>query len=95
MPGGKVGPGEPLRDAARREVAEETGLDVVVEEVIWVGEVIEDGYHIVLIDFSGVLVGGELVAGDDADEARWVALDDVPGYPVTATMFDLVDTLRG
>jgi ADP-ribose pyrophosphatase YjhB (NUDIX family) len=95
VPGGKVGPGEPLRDAARREVAEETGLDVVVEEVIWVGEVIEDGYHIVLIDFSGVLVGGELVAGDDADEARWVALDDVPGYPVTATMFDLVDTLRG
>jgi ADP-ribose pyrophosphatase YjhB (NUDIX family) len=95
VPGGKVGPGEPLRDAARREVAEETGLDVVVEEVIWVGEVIEDGYHIVLIDFSGVLVGGELVAADDADEARWVALDDVPGYPLTATMFDLVDTLRG
>lgn len=94
VPGGKVRWGEPMRAAARREVREETGLEVEIGDVVWTGEHIAADYHVVLIDFTGTVVGGELQAGDDADEVRWVDLSEATEYPLTGTMFDLVDTLR-
>lgn len=94
VPGGKVEFGEPMKEAARREVAEETGLDVEVGDVVWVGEFLEDDHHIVLIDFHGKVIGGEMRAADDADDVRWVPLDVADRYPLTRTMYDLVDTLR-
>ncbi len=94
VPGGKVAPGESLRVAARREAREETGLDVLIEEPIWVGEHIDGEHHIVLIDFLATVQGGELAAADDADDARWVPLEEAKEYPLTKTMYDLIDTLR-
>ncbi|HEU4320861.1 MAG TPA: NUDIX hydrolase [Acidimicrobiia bacterium] len=94
VPGGKVRPGEAMRNAARREVFEETGLDVEIGDVAWVGEVIEAGYHIVLIDFEGKVIGGDLQASDDAADARWVDLALATDLPLTSTMYDLIGTLR-
>lgn len=94
VPGGKVERGETLAETATREVKEETGLDVELGEVIWVGEVVEDDYHIVLIDFDARPTGGSVVAADDAVDARWVSLDDALSLPLTNTMYDLIETLR-
>ncbi len=94
VPGGTVGKGETLREAAAREALEETGLLVDVGDVVWAGEHISDFGHIVLIDFLASAVGGRLAPGDDADRAEWVPLDEVGGYPLTATMHELIDILR-
>lgn len=98
IPGGRVEMGERLVDAARREVLEETGLHVDVGPVVWVGESIGPGeppsWHFALIDFLGAVVGGELRAGDDAAEVRWVELDRIGELDVVPTMPLLVDALR-
>lgn len=94
VPGGKVDWGENIKSAARREVREETGLEVEIGEVIWVGEHLSDEHHIVLIDFIGTVKGGSLEAGDDAEDARWVDLSTAEEYPLTPTMYELVEELR-
>ncbi len=93
VPGGKVRFGEALRDAVAREVLEETGLEVTVGDLLWTGEVRDDTFHLVLLDFAATAVGGELKADDDAADARWVRLDEARKLPLTGTMFELLDTL--
>lgn len=93
VPGGKVRFGETMRSAVEREVMEETGLAVRAGAVVWTGEILDDGVHLVLLDYEAALVGGELRAADDAADARWVPITEARNMPLTRTMFDLLDTL--
>ena len=89
LPGGAVDVGETLNEAVRREIREETGLDVVVGPVVEVLDRIHhtaDGrveYHFVLIDYLCTVAGGTMAFSSDAADARWVPVDDLPRYAMT------------
>jgi mutator protein MutT len=87
LPGGTVELGETLVDAVKREIKEETGLDVDVGDVIEVFDRVHhlDGrirFHFVIVDYLCRPVGGTLRAGDDAEDVAWVASDDIERYRV-------------
>ena len=79
LPGGRIEPGEKAIDAALRELREETGVEARIVGLIDVvdGVFPEIDRHYVLIDYAARWLSGEPVAGDDAAEARFVALDEV------------------
>lgn len=84
IPGGRVEPGETLAEAVLRELAEETGLDGVCDELVGWVERIDDDHHYVILDFRvSVLEPADPVAGSDAAEATWVPLADVADLALT------------
>ncbi|MFN2607871.1 MAG: NUDIX hydrolase [Acidimicrobiales bacterium] len=78
VPGGRVEAGETLAEAVLRELAEETGLEGVCDELVgWVERMAPD-HHYVILDFAvTVLEPTEPTPGDDAVEAAWVPLEEV------------------
>ena len=89
LPGGAVETGERLESAMRREIREETGLEVEVLclleifERIMLDEAGRPEYHFVLMDYLCHPAGGTLCAADDANKVAWFAPDEVEGLLIT------------
>ncbi|MBI1383703.1 MAG: NUDIX domain-containing protein [Rhizobiales bacterium] len=89
LPGGKIEPGEVARDAALRELAEETGVRARLCGLVDVAEVIRRGTdggllaHYAIVVFTGLLEWGEVRAGSDAAEAGWLDVGALDGVAAT------------
>ena len=96
VPGGIVELGERAAEAAKREVMEETGLDVEIVEVLGVVDKIVEGdgdrikFHFVIVDYLAHPVGGSLEASSDALDARWVKAEDFRDSEMSPTLVELL-----
>ena len=97
VPAGRQRHGETMTAGVRREVQEETGLIVEVGDPVWIGDIIDQAdppaFHYAVVDFAAFVVGGELQAGDDAAEVRWVDLSEVRELDLTPTMEEMLAQL--
>ena len=88
IPGGAQEIGETVREAALREIAEETGVEIEIVGLIDVVDGITrdaEGrakFHYTLVDFAAVWIAGEAQAGSDAAATRWVGHRALAGIPL-------------
>ena len=95
LPKGKLDPGEDEREAAVREVEEETGHGGIIERDLGtVGYDVEAGPKTVRYFLMGADAGGRPLA-PDVDEVRWVGLDEAVALVSYDRDREVLDRARG
>jgi 8-oxo-dGTP diphosphatase len=95
IPSGFIEYDEDVRETAVREAREETGLSVTLEGLLAVESCFDDPRgNTILVLYRGRRSGGSLAAGDDAEEARFFPLSDLPPIAFAAHRKVLGDCAR-
>ncbi len=96
IPGGVLNVGETIENAIKREVEEETNIKI---EIIRLIDVIEDiiyddqgnvRFHYILVDYLAKYKEGELQAGSDVSDAKWISIEDLGRFKIAKTTKDMI-----
>mgnify|MGYP003859563433 CR=1 FL=1 len=85
IPGGHIEKGEKMEDALRREVKEETGLEVYDLKLVSVQESVNSEHfsekrHFIFVDYTCKTDSSEVVLNDEADEFVWARAEEILDY---------------
>jgi len=101
LPGGAQQLGETLAEAAKREVREETGIDIELGDIIATLDMIDRDqtgrvrHHYTLVDFVAEGLEAKLQAGDDALDARWFSRDEIDQLDLWSETLRIIDLAAG
>lgn len=96
IPGGLLEIGEGIWEACRREIVEETRVDVDLTGILDVNEMVERDatgrilYHYVLIGFEGAYIGGDVKINRESTDWMWTKLTSAQSMEITKTAKRLI-----
>jgi len=90
IPGGRIEDGEREEDAALRELFEETGVKAKLGPKIATIPALFEGYNYRLHDYAAIWESGEPQAGDDAAQAKFVSLSEIPSLKMWPKTEDVI-----
>ena len=100
IPGGSLKLGETLQEGAEREIMEETGIIIKAGKPFYFFDFFEkdeDGrirFHYVVADMESEYISGELQAGDDALDARWVSPKELKDLSASENTLKILESLQ-
>lgn len=98
VPGGRINPEEPVLDGLRREVMEESGLEVEVGEVLAVHETFPnikgEDCHIVRIYYQAKPLNSKVILSLDHDKYEWVCKADLENKHFVSGMKEVFAKVR-
>ena len=100
LPGGAQHLGETAEEAARRELREETGIEVgplllaAVVDAVTRDEAGAVRFHYTIVDFAAEWAAGEAQAMDDAQEVIWAPVAALDAYALTTEALAVIRTAR-
>ncbi len=99
IPGGHIELGEKMEETLRREILEETGLEIYDIQLLSIKESIysdtfHEGKHFIFIDYQCRTDSNNVILNDEAEEYKWFDLNEIQNYDLGGFTRQLLIELR-
>ncbi len=93
IPGGKLELNETLEEGLKREMKEETSLDIKKGKLLGIIEVVNDNFHYVILDYECSIISGEIRSGSDALDIKYFDLNNLTG-DINETTMEFINKIK-